>query len=560
VVGVSPARLAHDRPISAAEERLARLFAGQLQPPWAIYRSAAWLAKSPGREPADGEADFVIAHPDLGICVVEAKGGRVRRIGPGRWESVDRTGTAHGIKDPFAQVRGEQYGLRRVAEALPEWPSHAVRFCRAVALPDVVYERAWVPDGPREIVIDGDDLERLERRLRHIFDWWAAIPEPEYRGGAPGASGMRALATLLARDIEIPSPLRLAVADAEREIVRLSEPQLRVLDMLRLHRRVLVLGVAGSGKTLLAAEQARRLARQGFRVLLTCFNRPLAEHLRATLARVQRLEVYTFHGLAEALIREAGLPYAPRYAESDFFDRELPERMLDAAGQLPAHRYDAIVVDEAQDLDSDWWIPLTELLADPARGILFVFGDANQDLYHSGTPSEVGVVLPDAPDPLLLEENWRTTQLIHQFAQRFARSTAAAGPMRQVALVAWALGVIIRDGGVAARDVVVLTPRGPGSSWLVSSDLAPVSVGEWRLVPATAHGGAVAPPPTRQNEVRVTTIHRFKGLESPVVVLAEIDGRVPADQLPGLLYVGATRAMGHLVVIASHEVAELAEI
>ncbi len=49
----------------------------------------------------------------------------------------------------------------------------------------------------------------------------------------------------------------------------------------------------------------------------------------------------------------------------------------------------------------------------------------------------------------------------------------------------------------------------------------------------------------------ISTIHRFKGLESPVVILAEIDSRVPAEQLPGLLYVGATRARTHLVVIGS---------
>lgn len=51
--------------------------------------------------------------------------------------------------------------------------------------------------------------------------------------------------------------------------------------------------------------------------------------------------------------------------------------------------------------------------------------------------------------------------------------------------------------------------------------------------------------------MRRATLVRFKGLESPVVILAEIDSRVPAEQLAGLLYVGATRARTHLVVIGS---------
>ena len=63
--------------------------------------------------------------------------------------------------------------------------------------------------------------------------------------------------------------------------------------------------------------------------------------------------------------------------------------------------------------------------------------------------------------------------------------------------------------------------------------------------------GSVLPPPTKGNEVRVATIHRYKGLESPVVVLAEIDERVDEAELASLLYVGATRARSHLVVVCS---------
>jgi ATP-dependent exoDNAse (exonuclease V) beta subunit len=56
--------------------------------------------------------------------------------------------------------------------------------------------------------------------------------------------------------------------------------------------------------------------------------------------------------------------------------------------------------------------------------------------------------------------------------------------------------------------------------------------------------------------VRVATIHRYKGLEAPVVVLCEIDGRVEEADLAPLLYVGATRARAHLVVVCSDGLAE----
>ena len=57
-----------------------------------------------GKRQADGEADFVMIHPDHGVLVVEVKGGRIR-TSEGEWYSVDRHGAEHEIKNPFEQAR-----------------------------------------------------------------------------------------------------------------------------------------------------------------------------------------------------------------------------------------------------------------------------------------------------------------------------------------------------------------------------------------------------------------------------------------------------------------------
>jgi hypothetical protein len=62
---------------------------------------------------------------------------------------------------------------------------------------------------------------------------------------------------------------------------------------------------------------------------------------------------------------------------------------------LPAHRYDAIVVNEGQDLDSLRWLPLLDLLRDRQWGIVYVFGAVNRDLCHAPEPHELGVVMPN---------------------------------------------------------------------------------------------------------------------------------------------------------------------
>jgi hypothetical protein len=560
--------------MTSGEDRLAAALERALKPPWALYRNVAWLEKRPGDEPADGEADVVLAHPDLGVMVIEVKGGGVRRVG-GQWESVDGNGNRHEIKNPFAQATRAMHRLKRVCHALPAWPSHEMRFTRAVAFPDAAYDRSMTPDGPREIVIDHDDLADVGSCVRAIFDWWSRSGDASADGGAPSIMGMKALHELLARDLEISSPLAAGVAADEAQIVRLSERQFAILDALAAQRRAVILGVAGSGKTLLAAEKARRLAAQGFEVLFTCFNRPLAEFLAQTVGRHERITVTTFHRLAEQLGTEAGL-IGPNPAHDTAYFDSMPDVLDEALKALPEHRYDAIVVDEGQDLDAVWWIPLLDLLRDRERGIVYVFGDANQDLYHAREPSELGVVMPESPPVFYLTENRRSTRTIHDFALRFsepepdAPPSVALGPDgRPVEIFTYAdadpaggaeacrkvlatvLRSIIDTGKVPASDVVVLTPRSNRSSWLMRTDGSPVEAWPYRLMPEYGPEGAVLPPPTKGGQVRVATIHRYKGLEAPVVVLCELDGRVAASDLPALLYVGATRARAHLAVVCT---------
>lgn len=57
-------------------------------------------------------------------------------------------------------------------------------------------------------------------------------------------------------------------------------------------------------------------------------------------------------------------------------------------------------------------------------------------------------------------------------------------------------------------------------------------------------------PELPSDAILCDTIRRFKGLERPVVVLAELEGVEP-ERLEPLLYVGASRARQHLVVIAA---------
>ena len=98
---------------------------------------------------------------------------------------------------------------------------------------------------------------------------------------------------------------------------------------------------------MLAREKARRLAAEGFRTLLVCFNQPLARTLADELADAPApagLDVLTFHELCLRLGREAKtLPDPePETKTQEWWDKVLPERARrgDPAGgrQVPRDR------------------------------------------------------------------------------------------------------------------------------------------------------------------------------------------------------------------------------
>jgi len=204
-------------------------------------------------------------------------------------------------------------------------------------------------------------------------------------------------------------PQRDLLADlVERESTceLLSKDQANVLDMIGSHTRVEIRGGAGSGKTCLAVEKAGRLAAAGKRVALMCYSRGLAEFLARRVAALpnRRRPAYvgTFHSLGTGW---GVLPGAED--DSAYWEDELPRTMVSLAAEQPyAERFDAIVIDEAQDFAETWWPAVLAALRDPDNGELYVFSDENQRVFaRQGRPT-VPLVAFD------LTENLRNTKQI----------------------------------------------------------------------------------------------------------------------------------------------------
>ncbi len=529
---------------SSAERRLYEGFLEQLDDAYVVYHSVDWVLA--GRDgPDEGEADFVIAHPELGVLALEAKGGALT-YDPAtrRWSQSGRSGTHRLDEDPFAQAKDEMHSLMRILDAQPGSEGWRPSYGFGVAMPDGRYDREAHPAAPAEVVIDRDDLHRLAERVPEIFDHWSRP------GRRFGADGMEALAFALGYRVEVRTPLSVRFDEEDRKIVELTQDQAWVLSFVANRRRAAVTGPAGSGKTLLAIQIAKRLAAKAQRTLLTCFNKRLADHLREAVGEVDDLDVVHFHQLCVDVATEAGveLRAATFEAGSPYFEHELPEALAEAASRL-GPRYDAVVVDEGQDFREWWWPSLLSLQREPDDGPLYVFADDCQNLYGGELP------IPEEDRIGPIAHNLRNTQQIAEFVSVFYdgdEQPASRGPSGRpveilgydgdaelLALTATVLRNLIGQERVPLSDVALLTPSGDGKSRLRANQ----EIAGYRLSSVVEEGTLLA-----------TSVHAFKGLERPVVILAEL-GDKHEDDLARYLYVGASRARNHLIVLASEAVA-----
>jgi len=498
---------------SNAELRLFERLRDETPDDIVAFHGVAWLVPGRAGRPRRGESDFVLAHPDHGVVTLEVKGGSIRYDATvGQWFSVGKKGEAE-IKDPVRQCERASFLLRDALARAKRGGGKGLPYGHAVAFPDTtIGSRPLMPNLPREILIDHKDVSGLAGRLERLFRYWDG---DSHLGG----SGIELLESVLANSFDLHAPLAFEFEEKERELLQLTEEQYSVLDMLSRQTRVAIGGCAGSGKSFLAAEKARRLTEQGFRVLVLCFNRFLAEHLRRGLADVEEIDVYSYDGLCHAVLREVGIDFPEEPADGDGrYWHELREAFAEAA-PAAKRRYGALIVDEAQDFHEDWWLPLQLLLDDPDKSPLYVFFDDNQRIFA------VPANLPVPGEPLRLPVNCRNTKTINRLVTQFYRGETieARGPegppidrhfyeTDDELLTQLDLNVArwLREAEIAPADIALLSAKGTERSAL------------WRV--DELGGAKLTDDPWEKGKILRSSIHRFKGLERLVVAVTELDG------------------------------------
>lgn len=510
-----------------------------------------------------GETDFFILVPGCGLCALEIKGGEVDRKG-GIWLFTNRYGeTTEKVRGPFDQAKDGSFAIvdyiKRKLD-IEHKNLENIFFTHGVMFPDTKFKDKL--EGPEELVwqvFDCTDGTDVVNYIKNLFLgaqelWTNKYGKTSLENKIPDKEDVDYVAFLLRGDFDKPIPLKLQMKDAYNEIKQLTHEQYNCLDQLEDNSRCLILGGAGTGKTLLALQDVQRSVALGLRVALFCYNKNLAEWFKQYFCRAnENLKpkyIGTFHSYMLNAIKTVKNNHYSTYDDEDFFKKTLPNDFSIVCNDYS--QFDKLVIDEAQDLISEEYLKAMNIIlaGGMVRGKWSMYGDfSNQAIYTHWQDKNVLIDLFDknnlCPTHFKLTKNLRNTEQIYNelvsvtgnIGTKYATSHIP-GPKvdhlpykdqeEQKEKLVKCISRLLDDEQVKKHSFTILSPLQYEKS--VVSKINEFEIKKY--------------DPNNVEGISFSTIQAFKGLESNTVILTDIESF--ADKQ--LLYVAISRARTLLIV------------
>ena len=481
------------------------------------------------------EMDFLIYNKNKGIMILEAKAGKVY-FDPADYKWHYGNGTVMKRGGPFRQADTAKWDLHDEIDDRPKL-SHLVRhckFCHAVWFPGIsegkLKNMILPPDILPQLILTSEALDDPAPYIERIF----AIPsENGIETALSEEEHKEMLFKVLCPKFEI-MPTATTEMDLQKVTFRrmLREQQM-ILNFLSEQRSAVINGPAGSGKTLIAVEKARRHSANGEKVLFLCFNSFLRQYLDDNF----RDPNIDFKTVAEYACKVCRTPVPDYKALRDRLDDYYME------GDFP---YKHIIIDEGQDFGSK------EIVANEIMDMLRMIAEANEDggsfyVFYDRLQFVQGKKLPkflsDADCKMTLYKNCRNTEniavtslrpiternpLVYEGAVKGdpAKILFCTTPEEQRTAADYVVSMLKKDG---IDDAVILTCKTEDQSVLASE----------------TQGGRY------KKKYRFTTCRKFKGLEADAVIITDVDRDTFSTEVgKQLFYVGTSRARFRLYIIA----------
>ena len=296
------------------------------------------------------EMDFVLTGPP-GLFVIEVKGTVTSfDTKKGIWDyGYKQTGTS-----PFRQASDARYSLlNRLKDNfkfdfdIENDITHGIGVIftdNNFDLKTAEWDLSYVLDA-HLIATDPDYLENYIKKF--TFYWQKKRNKPLL-----DKEKIEQLRYALRPQLELAKMLRYSVELVDENLTALTKSQYKALDLLKYNDRIIFEGGAGTGKTFLAMEAARRFSIKKKKVLFVCFNPLLAAYLRNNV-KYPELTVISIHEFFYDKLHDKKnfkrIPEADIFS-TDLYTKVLPQEFLDQIELADDEKYDLLIIDEAQDL------------------------------------------------------------------------------------------------------------------------------------------------------------------------------------------------------------------
>jgi DNA replication protein DnaC len=505
---------------------------------------------------AEGEADFVILMPNKGILVLEVKHHSTVKFSEGKWYLGNHEGTTRG---PLEQASEAMYSIREyLKNQVPESKSIPMYyfswFTKATFNPPESIE--WEPWQ----ILSKVHLGEIEKWVNHVMD--ASINH---------LKSARSTAFLNSESFDRELALKVAASlrpnfetfmtEKENRSLRREElghfitEQFECLDNLEENMRTLTTGPAGTGKTLLALEKLKRVSNANSKSVLVCFNRNLANSLSQ---RNPNLEIVTISSLIATAIKNVG---------GQIEKGVVPTHEIDGPAKFDLKPiYENIVIDEAQDVFTSRYLPWLDslLIGGLQNGNWHAFGDfKTQKLYNTFENEDLIQDYSDNFARGTLKVNCRNLEVIGKLTyslvpnapkwKTFLRLENQVDPnihyLPKNSSIITALDASIeyfKSQAFSYDDIIILSPSSITSPEQIFHESEYAS--KFQSYGLSGVG-----------KIRFSTIHGFKGLESPCIALIELyELQNMPDKVP-LMYIALTRATDRLFIVADPDSQKIME-
>lgn len=515
----------------------------------------------------EGELDMVVLVPGQGVLCLEVKGCDVSRK-DGKWIYPYET----SFEGPFKQASKSMHSLRSYLTSR-DCTLSGLLFFSAAVFTRVDFDEKSPEWHPWQFINKQLFLRRpisvnitniLQRAHVHVASRVGTNSWYSDNDSRPDEGQIKRMVALLRDNFEYAVSPRSDLESLEQTICQFTEEQFDALDLLEFNDRVVFKGPAGTGKTFLAMEAVKRALAQGMRVLFVCYNNLLGDWLQAQTVgyseNTASFECRTFHSL---LLHISG-DKPPKGASSEYWKKSLPlkaaDRLLD--DRVPWPSFDMIVVDEAQDLLEEEYLDVFDLLLKGglAGGMWALFGDFERQAIYSeeggaGALQAIEALSDRAPahstyplrincrNAVPIAETLAITSGLSPGYKRVLHDiegsdvdplfySTVADQQKQLAFAIERLREVFKPG-----EIIVLSMRNDENSCAGNIESEEAGL---KLAPIRQVGDAQTIP--------FSSIHAFKGLEAPAVIITDIDS-LNDEKSRALLYVGMSRARIRLYML-----------